>query len=122
MPHSITWYVIYWSYYPFFQDLILRPYQKLYYGVRVLAICWYIIVFEYSSELFRHSSDTGYDYREFPLRGIQGGNHCTSIVFSPDSTVASVWVTEGSGVSLDVWSSIGVSSMSVSFGWVLLIN
>ncbi len=59
--------MIYWSYYPFFQDLILRPYQKLFYGVIGLAICWYIIVFEYSSELFRHSSDIGHDYREFPL-------------------------------------------------------
>ncbi len=92
----ITWYVIYWSYYPFFQDLILRPYQKLFYSVRGLEICWYIIEFEYSSELFCHSSDIGHGYREFPVRGIQ--------------------------VLLDVWPSMGVSSMSVSIGWVLLIN
>ncbi len=85
----------------------------------VLEICWYIIVFEYSSELFCHCSDIVHNYWEFPLRE---ATTAPSIEFSPDSTVASVWVTEGSGVLLDVWSSMGVSSMSVSFGWVLLIN
>ncbi len=63
--------MIYCSYFLFFQDLILKPYQKLFYGVRGLEICWYIIVFEHSSELFRHSTDIGHDYREFPIRGIQ---------------------------------------------------
>ncbi len=63
-------------------------------------------MFEYSSDLFCHSSDIGHGYREFPLRGIQGATTVPSVEFSPDSTVASVWVTEGSGVSLDVWSSI----------------
>ncbi len=66
-------------------------------------------MFEYSSELFCHSSDIGHDYREFPLGGFREATTVPSVEFSPDSTVASVWFIEGSGVSLDVWSSMGAS-------------
>ncbi len=106
--------MIYWSYYPFFQDLILRPYQKLFYGVRGLRNCslLYIILFEYSSELLHHSSDMGTTTENFLFGGFREATTALSVVFSPDSTGASTWVTDGSSVSLDVWSSMGVNYVS----------
>ncbi len=43
----------------------------------------------------------------FLLGGFREATTAPSIEFSPDSTGTSSWVTNGSSVSLDVWSSMG---------------